>query len=218
MRHCDRCGIDFGGELERCPLCQAQLHGRATPSVFPNNVVRKSGTMALKVLAFATGACLLIMLLLGFTLALPPGIVFVVCLALAVNYLIVRNIIIHAPDFLRVVARYFLFLIVITLVWFIVTQNLLITTFVIPSICLLALIYDNVLLLVFRSTFIHGYAKYLLFDMVLGLMPLLLVALGLTTWNLLAFISALAASLSLLWVMIFFRRQLLSEMRKLFSA
>ncbi|MDR2106664.1 MAG: DUF6320 domain-containing protein [Coriobacteriales bacterium] len=218
MRHCSRCGVDFGGELERCPLCQTPLQGEATPSVFPHNTVRKSGTTALKVLAFATGAYLLIMLLLGFTLTLPPGIVFAICLALTLNYLIVRNIIIHAPDFLRVVARYFLFLIAMTLVWFLVTQNLLVTTYVVPGICLLALIFDNVLLLLFRSTFIHGYAKYLLFDVVLGLMPLLLVALGLTTWNLLAYISALAAILSLLWVMIFLRRQLFSEIRKLFSA
>ncbi|MDR2107894.1 MAG: DUF6320 domain-containing protein, partial [Coriobacteriales bacterium] len=206
MRRCDRCGIRIGGELERCPLCQAELHGEAEPSVFPNNVVRKSGTMALKILAFATGAYLLIMLLLGFMLALPPGIVFVVCLALALNYLIVRNIIIHAPDFLRVVARYFLFLVAMALVWFLVTQELLITTFVIPSICLLALVYDNVLLLLFRSTFIHGYAKYLIFDVALGLMPLLLVALGLTTWPLLAYISALVACLSLLWTLIFLRK------------
>jgi hypothetical protein len=218
MRHCDRCGIDFGGELERCPLCQAGLRGEATPSVFPNNVVRKSGTTALKVLAFATGAYLLTMLFLGLMLALPPGIVFVISLALALNYLIVRNIIIHAPDFLRVVARYFLFLIAMALIWFLVTQELLVTTFVVPGICLLALIYDNVLLLLFRSTFIHGYAKYLIFDVALGLMPLLLVALGLTTWPLLAYISALVASLSLLWTLVFLRKQLISEIRKLFSA
>jgi hypothetical protein len=218
MKRCERCGVEIGGELERCPLCQSELHGQAEPSVFPANVVRKSGTMALKILAFATGACLLSMLFAGFAFALPVNIVVVICLALALNYLLVRAILIHAPDFLRIVARYFLLLLAISLIWFLATGNLLVTTFMIPGICLLALVFDNVLVALFRSTFISGYAKYLLFNVVLGLAPLLLVALGLTTFNLLAYISALAASLSMLWILVFMRKQLFAEISKLFSA
>ncbi|MEG0417810.1 DUF6320 domain-containing protein [Gordonibacter sp.] len=218
MKRCDKCRVEFTGDLDRCPLCQAKLSGEAEPAVFPQNEVKKSGVVALAVLAFATGACLLIVVFLGYLLALPGDIVLSVCLALVVNYLFVRNILMHSPDFLRVVVRYFLILLAIAAVWFLVTHNLLVTTFVIPGICLVALVFDTVLVAVFRGTFVSGYAKYLVFDVVVGLAPLALVALGLTTWNVLALTSALAASVFALGILVFMRKQLVDEVRKLFSA
>ncbi|MEF9875772.1 MAG: DUF6320 domain-containing protein [Gordonibacter sp.] len=218
MKRCDKCHVEFTGDLDRCPLCQAKLSGEAEPAVFPQNEVKKSGVVALAVLAFATGACLLVMVFLGYLLALPGDIVLSVCLALVVNYLFVRNILMHSPDFLRVVVRYFLILLAIAAVWFLVTHNLLVTTFVIPGICLVALVFDTVLVAVFRGTFVSGYAKYLVFDVVVGLAPLALVALGLTTWNVLALTSALAASVFALGILVFMRKQLVDEVRKLFSA
>lgn len=218
MKYCGKCGVEFTGQLDQCPLCQAGLTGEAEPSVFPRNEVKKSGVIALRVLAFATGTCLLLSLFLCYLLALPGDIVLTVCIALVMNYLFVRNILIHSPDFLRVVVRYFLILLAIAAVWFLVTQNLVITTFIIPSICLIALVFDAVLVVVFRDTFVSGYAKYLLFNVVLGLTPLVLVAAGLTTWNVLAYASAFTASVLFLWLLVFTRKQLLAEIHKLFSA
>ena len=52
MKRCEKCGVQFSGDLDRCPLCQAELSGDASPAVFPRNEVRKSGAIALAVLAF----------------------------------------------------------------------------------------------------------------------------------------------------------------------
>jgi hypothetical protein len=218
MKACEKCGVEFTGALNRCPLCQSELKGQAEPSVFPQNEVRKSGVFALKVLAFATGMCLLAMVFVGYLFGLSLGIVITACIALAMNYLFVRNIIVHRPDFLRVVTRYFLFLLAVALLWFLLTGNLIVTTFVIPGICLVALVTDVVLIAIFRDTFVSGYAKYLLFDVALGLAPLALIALGLTTWEVPAFVSALVSSAFLLWVLVFMRQQLMAEIRKLTSA
>ena len=43
MKRCEKCGVQFSGDLDRCPLCQAELSGDASPAVFPRNEVRKSG-------------------------------------------------------------------------------------------------------------------------------------------------------------------------------
>lgn len=218
MLHCDKCGIGLTGDLEKCPLCQNELTGEAELSVFPYNEIKKSGSMALKVLAFVTGASLLIMLFLWQLFSLPGDIVLTVCVGLVLNYLFIRSILTHNPDFLRVVVRYFLILLAIAALWFIFTGNLIVTTFVIPGICLVAIVFDAVILAIFRDTFMAGYAKYLLFDVVLGLTPLALVALGLTTWNIPAYISAFTASVFFLWLLVFMRKQLLAEIHKLFSA
>ena len=218
MRHCDKCGVDVAGDLELCPLCQARLVGEASPAAFPRNEVRRFGTTALRVLAFVTGVCVLAMLFVGFLLHLAGGIVVTACVALLVNYAFVRHMLTHAPDFLRLVARYFLILLALALLWFALTGNLVVTTFVIPGICLLALVFDAVLVCVFRSTFVSGYAKYLLFNVALGIGPLVLVATGLTTWPIPAYASALVACVLLLALVVFTRERLVAELRKLFTA
>ncbi|MBS5478499.1 MAG: reverse gyrase, partial [Coriobacteriia bacterium] len=114
--------------------------------------------------------------------------------------------------------RYFLILLLLAFVWFALTGNLVVTTYVIPSICLLALVFDAVLVCVFRGTFVSGYAKYLLFDVVLGICPLALVATGLTTWDILAYVSALVACVLLLALVVFMHERLVAELRKLFAA
>ena len=53
MKRCEKCGVQFSGDLDRCPLCQAELSGDASPAVFPRNEVRKSGAIALAVLALS---------------------------------------------------------------------------------------------------------------------------------------------------------------------
>lgn len=217
MKRCERCRIGVRGELDSCPLCQTELIGEAEPSVFPYNEAKKSGSLVLRVLAFATGVCLLVMVLLWQLVSLPGDIVLVVCVALVINYLYVRSILIHRPDFLRVIVRYFFIMLAISLVWFLLTLNFAVTTFVIPGICLVALVFDTVLLAAFRGTFVSGYAKYLLFHVLLGLTPLILVALNLTTWTVPAYISAFVASVLFLWLLVFTHKQLMAEIRKLFS-
>lgn len=218
MKRCEPCGVNFSGELDLCPLCQSKLSGKAEPAVFPRNEVKKSGVMALEVMAFATGVCLLLMLFLWQILSISGDITLTVCLALVVNYLFVRNILAHSPDFLRVVVRYFLILLGLAVIWFLLTQNLIITTYVIPGICLLALVFDAVLVSIFRATFVSGYAKYLIFNVVLGIAPLALVAFNLTTWDVLAYVSALVSGVLFWGLLVFARKELLAEIRKLFSA
>lgn len=218
MRRCDKCGVEFNGDLDVCPLCQARLTGEATPSVFPRNEVKRSGTMALRILAFATGVVVLATLFVGQVVGLAGSVMLAVCVALLVNYALVRHALGSAPDFLRLVARYFLILLVLAVVWFAVGRDPVVSTYVVPIICLVALVFDAVLVCVFRGTFVSGYAKYLLLDVVFGLVPLLFVALGLTTWNVLAYASALVACVLLLGLVVFARERLAAEVRKLFMA
>lgn len=218
MRRCERCGVAFAGELERCPLCDAELQGDATPSPFPRNEVKRSGTMALRVIGFATGTAVLAMLFVGHMFSLHGELVFGVCLALLTNYLFVRHILLRAPDFLRLMARYFLVLLALAALWFVVTGNQFVATWVIPCVCLVALVFDAVLVCVFRGTFVSGYAKYLLFNVVFGLVPLALSAAGLTTWDVPSYVSAFVACVLFLALLVFMRERLMAEVRKLFTA
>ncbi len=37
MKHCDACTVDFTGDMARCPLCQNELRGEASPPHSPRS-------------------------------------------------------------------------------------------------------------------------------------------------------------------------------------
>lgn len=81
----------------------------------------------------------------------------------------------------------------------------------------MALAFNAVLLIAFRGPFVTGYAKYLIYEMLLGLVPLALLAAGLVAWPPLA-VAAGAAAASLLAILLLVgRTQLAAEACKLFS-
>lgn len=217
MKRCDACHLDYTGNLDRCPLCGTALTGPETPSPFPANTFVRTGTLARRVLLIASLVIAAGTVALGIALGSAPLSVAAAVIALALNYLFVRNMIVHAPDFLRLIERYFLVLLAVAALWFIATGNLVVTTFVIPGISLLAILFDTVLVVVFRGTFVTDYAKYLIYDVVLGAVPALSLALGQVTWPYLAWASVAAAVLFLAGLLLFTKGRFGREARKLFS-
>lgn len=218
MRRCGACGVSFSGDLDACPLCQEPLTGAAQPAVFPRNEVKRSGVAALRVLAFATGAAVLATLAAGYALGWASRAVLAVCLGLLTTYTFVRHVLSRAPDFLRLVARYFVALLAVAVAWAVLSGSAVVATYAVPGVCLAALVCDAVLLCVFRGTFVTGYAKYLLLNLVFGLAPLVFVVLGRVSWNLPSCLSASVALVLLLVLVVFMRERLANELRKLFDA
>ena len=198
------------------PLAAARK-AAPVPSVFPPNSFERKSTRVRTVLAVLTLICIALIALLGGTAGGSALAVGAPCAAVALNWLFVRNMIVHAPDFIRVVERYFLVLLAVAGLWFLSTGNLIVTTYVIPGLCLLALAFNAVLLIAFRGPFVTGYAKYLIYEVLLGLVPLALLAAGLITWPPLAIAAGTAAAALLAILLLVGRKQLAAEARKLFS-
>lgn len=218
MRRCDSCGVTFSGDLPRCPLCGRPLAGDPVPAAFPVNEVHRTSKLARRLLAAATLTCISAAIIGGIALRAPvPGII-AICAAFAITYLFLRNIMVHTPDFLRIVERYFLLLLGVAALWFAGTGSLTVATYVIPLISTSAILFNTVLLAAYRSAFVSGYAKYLLYNLVLGLAPLVFVFLGLATWPVPACINAAAAVILGILLAALARKQSAEEARKLFSA
>ena len=83
-----------------------------------------------------------------------------------------------------------LVLLAVGALWFLATGNLFVTTFALPGLCLLGLSFNAVLLIAYRGPFVSGYAKYLLYELALGLVPPALALAGLATWPYLAWTAA----------------------------
>ena len=89
-------------------------------------------------------------------------------------------------------------------------------TYVVPALTLVALFFNGVLVAVFRNGFVQGYAKYLLFNFVLGMVPLVLLVTGLVSQPALSIASGVVSGLLLVLLLVLTRKQLFSEMQKLF--
>lgn len=132
-------------------------------------------------------------------------------------YIYIRNLMLHSPDVLRVTERYFLMLFAVCTFWFIATNNETASTYVLPFLSITATAFNTVLLAMFRGAFVSGYAKYLLYDIVMGVFPLFLVAFGMTTTSIPAVLCASAAVLLSVLMGLLARKQTAEETEKLFS-
>ncbi|MCI8367854.1 MAG: reverse gyrase [Eggerthellaceae bacterium] len=217
MRRCDFCRIDVEGSLDRCPLCGSELTGTPTPDPFPNVAQVRQNFRIEGLLGTVTLVlCLLVVPLLIAGLVTWLEAVAIVGVLL-VNYLFLRNILTHATNTLRMAERYFFVLLAMALLAYLATQLPVISSFIVPLLCIVALVANGVLLIVYGGAFVEGYAKYLIMDMILGAVPLLLVVVGQSPWPWLAWISAALALLLLLALLLGTRRQFTSESRKFFD-
>ena len=217
MKRCDFCRIDVEGTLDRCPLCGTPLEGAPTPVPFPNVAPVRQAFHAEGLLGTITLLlCLLVVPPLAAGLVGPLGALAIAGTLLA-NYLFLRNILAHASDVLRMVERYYFVLLAMALLTYMATQASVVSCLVVPLLCIVALLVNGVLLLVFRGSFVEDYAKYLIMDIVLGGVPLLMVALGFAPWPWLAYVSAALALLLLVALLTGTRGRFAAESRKLFD-
>ncbi len=218
MKHCPACQIDYTGDLDRCALCGNELSGTPTESPFPCIPMQRSSKRAQLILGAST---LIVLLAWGITcclaaIPLPSG--FAAAGALVLNYLFARNLMAHSPNALRAIKRYFLVIMAIALLWFAATRNPVASTFVIPIISIAAILFDGVLLVLMGSRMVEEYAKYLLYDIVFGIVPPLLILTGTVNWPLLAWCCPMLAALMLAGLLVYGHESVADEVRKLFNA
>lgn len=218
MKHCGECSVDYAGDLDRCPLCGAPLTGEPVPAVFPASTTRTPARTARRVLLLISIGCAIILAITALVVPLRPWPTAIAYVVLVINYLVIRNMIAHAPDFMRIVQRYFLVLLAVVVLWWLATGNPYVSSLAVPAVCLLAVLTNTTLVVVYREAFVNDYAKYLVYSLVLGLAPLILIPLGAAPWPIGAYASAGATVLLGAALLIFARRQTGAEMRKLFSA
>lgn len=217
MMRCNSCHADFNGDLDKCPLCGDPLEGSPSPAVFPINEIAKPKKLARRCLLIITAAILALTVAAGTIMGAGALATCVACAVVLLNYAFIRNVVVHSPSLLRVLERCYLVLMAVALLYLLASGNLSVSTFVIPLLSLMALLSNTLLLALFRNQFVHGFAKYLLFDLVLGMVPLILLAAGIVTEPSLAVASAVAAGVLLALLLALTHAQLAAEMRKLFN-
>lgn len=217
MKHCDRCGVDFSGDLDHCPLCQGRLTGDATEAAFPHERLMRPRRIAARVIALLSWLAILAMVVLSLADVVAWNITVLVAVLVLVNWLFVRNVLDREPGAVRAVARYLLLLMGCFVVWWLLTGWHVMVDVLVPATAIGAIGFDAVGLIVGKSEFVRDYGKYLLIDVVCCLVPWVCKLLGWTGWNTLVWVALYAGAAFLLVLVLFFGKTLRDEVRRLFS-
>lgn len=98
MKHCDACTVDFTGDMARCPLCQNELRGEASPAAFPaQQIYLRPRRLAVEIITFVTGAILLLHGFFSYLFSWPIPIASASAAALIISVLFINSAILHAP-------------------------------------------------------------------------------------------------------------------------
>ena len=113
--------------------------------------------------------------------------------------------------------KYGLIVVILLLMWYFVIKSPIITNYIIPSVCMFELLLNLIVGIVFRKNYLVKYSGHMLVNLILLFVPILLVGLGLTTNNIMAYLCSLFAVISIVGLVIFFYDDIKDELCKIFN-
>lgn len=216
MRKCSKCKISYTGSVKRCPLCQSELIGDITASPFPKTTPRKENVLY-KILLFVSISLSLIFAFVEYMIHNQFTVTKYVVLGIVTLDILVLYIIKKYKNVLKKMNKYFIIILLLTFLWFFLTKSLIITTYIIPILCIIIFLFNSITMLVLKDSYISRFLGQLLLDCVIGLIPGVLLMLHLTTTNVLSYICLLLDVLVLLGLIIFCHDRVIEELTKRFN-
>lgn len=216
MRKCNKCNIEFNGSFDICPLCSSQMTGKKTDNVFPK-INTSSSAILYKVLSFVSFVIGVLFVFTEYMISKSFYISKFIILGLLTNYILVKFILKNYKDVLKMMNKYFWVILILFFIWFLITKSLIITTYLIPILCIIIFAFNSITMLVLRESYIIKFAKTILLDCLIGVIPLVLVAFKLTTFDLLSYICAILGLLVFVGLLIFCKEDIMEEFKKIFN-
>ena len=198
---CSNCGVTVNSPSKYCPICSNKLKHKGTNTIYPK--IKRKSNMYLKVLLFIS---LLITLVVGYIdYEINKKITFsaYVGLALLSNYITIVYIFRSYKDIFKLFGRYGLILNIILFIWYMYTKQIFITNFIIPSLCIIELLFNDIFLFIFKRKHIRKYLGVLISNVVVAFVPLILIALKMIDFNYVAHVAMILSIINILILVIF---------------
>lgn len=213
MRKCNKCKISYTGNINRCPLCQGKLIGEKEESPFPKIHEHKT-TVLHKILLFTTISIGVIFAFLEYLIHKDFIITKYAVFGLLTIYILVIAVIKKYKNILKMMNRYFIIILILVFLWFLITKSLIITTYIIPILCIVILIFNNITMLVLKDSYIDKFLNVILLDCLIGFIPALLMFLNLVTSVILTYTCLLLDILIFIGLIIFCYDKIIEELTK----
>ena len=136
---------------------------------------------------------------------------------LATNFILVTYVLLNKQDILDLFGKYGLILVLLSLLWYVITKNTIITNYIIPSFCIFELLFNLISFIVLKNHYIVGYLKILLLNLFLLIIPGILILLNCITVPILTWIAFVLGLIILLGLLIFYFDDIQLECKKIFN-
>ncbi len=217
MKKCRSCNIEFNTNEKRCPLCQNELEGEPDEQLFPKNVRYETNSLILKIVLFASIVAFLVIGFLDFLVIKNIKLMGYVSLGLLTNLVVIYFILKSYQNIYKILGRYGFLLIILLLIWYFYTKSPVITNYIIPSVCFFELAFNMIVGVILRRNYMIKYSSQIMMSIFLLLIPIVLVALKMTTDNILSYICVLLSIISTIGLLIFFFDDVKEELGKIFN-
>ncbi len=217
MKTCPSCNILFNTKDKLCPLCQNTLIGEASENNFPTNTWFKTNSLILKITLFLSITIILITAFIENLLSTHFIFTFYTSLGLLTNYVIVYCILKSERNIFKLIGGYGLIIIALLIIWYLAIKSPIITNYIIPSVCLIELLFNLIVAIILRNNFIIKYRTQILLNVAYLFIPLLLVHLNLTTNDILSYICSLVSIIVIIGLIIFCFDDIKEELSKIFN-
>lgn len=214
MKKCVNCGIDIGGDGRTCPLCQNAITGIATPYNWPPMKKLKKQAFFYKLQLFLMLTAVVIGLSLDFLLDLYDKKHWSIILAITVVSveLLVRGFIKKTPVLAKIISMSVLHVSVLLVIigWYYEFLNPIIYI-VIPILVGANLVVNLILALIDKT---ENAMVYLLVNILVGVVSYVVLLIGRKSRTLPWTICLMISAVTLIGIMVFKGRKVISEIQK----
>lgn len=216
MQFCDHCHLSVAGERKLCPLCQARLTGAGDEAaeVFP--IVRQQGKyhLLIRSLIFLSIAAIVISLAVNAIFHTGIWWCFFVAVAVACLWLGLDSVLRRRGNISKSIMWMVLWLSLFALLWdFLTKWRGWSIDYAIPAICVFAMATMTIIARAMRLK-LEEYMIYLILASLFGIIPLILMLVGLVTVALPSIICVVASALSLAALLAFHGEKLIAEIKR----
>ena len=212
MKRCNSCKIDFNINEDLCPLCQDVLEGECLNLHFPQKVKRRKKGLVLKILFLVFFVITIICMFINNNVSGKITWSKYVILGLITAFFVMRFTLKNTNNVLSLIGKYGIVIVLFLLIWYFYTKSTILTNFIIPSICIVELIYNVIVAISLKKYYFIRYSGIMFANIFLLIVPSIMVFFNLTTNNTLAYIC-----LNIMSLVTFFFYDIKEELKKVFN-
>ncbi len=217
MKHCEKCNVDVTGNRKICPLCQTMLSGEGEEELYPYiPTFYNKHRFMIKTGVFASLSACIISIAVNMMIPQSGKWSSFVLLGMACIWICLYIVIKKCDNIPKTILYHVVIISLLSVMWDKFTGwHGWSVDFVIPSICIVAMIATVVVVKIFKKH-LRNYIFFIFMNAVFGILPSIFYSAQLVQIRYPSLICSALSIIIIFWLLIFQGREIFIELKKKF--
>ncbi len=212
---CINCGVNVNTPSKYCPVCSNKLKSKCTNTIYPK--IKRKFNFGLRLLVLVSLIVCLICGYINYELDKSFTWSIYVFLGVMTNCITVIYIFRSYKDIFKLLGRYGMLLMILLIIWYIFTKSKYIVNLVIPILCIVELLFNDVVTFIIKRKHIKKYLGILIANVVLSFVPMILIFFHIIDFYYVAHAALLLSVINILILVLFDFSDLKEELLMIFN-